>query len=42
MKLTYVKDNPKIEFYRITKFLTIIYNIFDNYLFQVDLENGLT
>ena len=33
MKLTYVKGNPKIKFYR-------DYKIFDNDLFQVDLENG--
>ena len=34
MKLTYVKGNPKIKFYR-------NYKIFGNDLFQVNLENGL-
>ena len=34
MKLTYVKGNPNIKIYR-------DYKIFDNDLFQVDLENGL-
>ena len=34
MKLTYVKGNRKIKFYRDFKH-------FDNDLFQVDLENGL-
>ena len=33
LKLTYVKGNPKIKFYK-------YYKIFDKYLFQVDLENG--
>ena len=34
MKLTYVKGNPKIKFYR-------DYKNFDNELFQAALENGL-
>ena len=34
VKLTYVKDNTKIKFYR-------DYKNFDNALLQVDLENGL-
>ena len=34
MKLTYIKGNPKIKFYR-------DYKNADNDLFQVDLENGL-
>ena len=34
MKLTYVKGNPKIKFYRDHK-------TFDNDLFRVDLENSL-
>ena len=34
MKLTYFKGNPKIKFYW-------DYKIFDNYLIQVELENGL-
>ena len=34
MKLTCVKGNPKNKFYR-------DYKIFDNDLFQVDVENGL-
>ena len=33
LKLTYVKGNPKIKFYK-------YYKIFDKYLVQVDLENG--
>ena len=32
MKLTYVKDNPKIKFYR-------VYRNFGNDLFQFDLKN---
>ena len=34
MKLTYVKGNPKIKFYR-------DYKSFENDLLQVDLENDL-
>ena len=34
VKLTYIKSNPKIKFYR-------DYKNFDNALFKVDLENGL-
>ena len=34
MKLTYIKGNPEIKFYRDYKNL-------NNDLFQVDLENGL-
>ena len=33
-KLTYIKSNPKIKFYR-------DYKSFDNDLFQVDVEHGL-
>ena len=34
MKLTYIKGNPEIKFYR-------DYKNFNNGLFQVNLENGL-